>query len=513
MCVLWGSFGAIIMTRVAQRLAPVRAQSVGKAHVKVAKAAKVKKKRKRDHMGLVLALLDGITVFGGFFLAYWMCERITLFGHGGTSSVPLPLFTNLVALVTFIVCIIMFWQGVYRRDISHLKLHTSRNVMRALFMSSIVFYIPFFYLQQFTDTRELATIAVVIVPFMMLLQKTLSAAIISKHFDRPLHPKRLLIIGHDRDGSSILRKAYSSWDPGYNPVGFLSGVDEQERKEVDSESLGLSGRVPVLGHYRELRKIVEEQENGNQIEEVWINEPNIPQDDLLYILGTCQKKGIKVGVVPAIGRIPSIMVDAINVGGQMLLREKQALNRPIYDIMKRIVDLVASSMALLLLSPLFLFIGILIKLDSKGPIFFRQTRIGKNGRPFVMYKFRTMHTDSNPYQVSPGDGRDPRITRVGRFLRRTSLDEIPQLINVFKGTMSLVGPRPEMPFLVEQYTEFQRRRLAVKPGITGLWQISADRSIPIHQNLDYDLYYVDNRSLTTDLIILWRTVWTAINGI
>jgi lipopolysaccharide/colanic/teichoic acid biosynthesis glycosyltransferase len=150
---------------------------------------------------------------------------------------------------------------------------------------------------------------------------------------------------------------------------------------------------------------------------------------------------------------------------------------------------------------------------SGGPVLFVQERVGQNGKRFKIYKFRTMHADAQPYAPSPEKPTDARISLMGRFLRRTSLDEIPQLLNVIKGEMSLVGPRPEMPFIVEQYTWLQRQRLIVKPGITGLWQLSADRKFPIHENIEYDLYYIRNRKLFMDLAILLHTFIFATHGI
>lgn len=138
--------------------------------------------------------------------------------------------------------------------------------------------------------------------------------------------------------------------------------------------------------------------------------------------------------------------------------------------MKRVFDLVVSSIVLLLLSPIIGLIALSIRKDSPGPAIFRQQRAGKNGKAFTLYKFRTMYSDADPYETSPANQHDQRITRVGRFLRRTSLDEIPQFWNVLRGDMSLVGPRPEMPFIVEKYNRLQRYRLGIKPGITGLWQ-------------------------------------------
>ncbi len=162
--------------------------------------------------------------------------------------------------------------------------------------------------------------------------------------------------------------------------------------------------------------------------------------------------------------------------------------------------------------PLWLLIAFTIKLDSKGPVFFVQQRVGMNGLLFNIYKFRTMSDFVPSYQLKPASIFDVRITRVGKYLRRFSLDELPQFFNVLKGEMSLVGPRPEMPFLVELYTPLQRKRLQVKPGITGLWQVCGRRDLPIVEDIFFDLYYLQKRSLLKDLAILIRTIPAVISG-
>jgi lipopolysaccharide/colanic/teichoic acid biosynthesis glycosyltransferase len=168
---------------------------------------------------------------------------------------------------------------------------------------------------------------------------------------------------------------------------------------------------------------------------------------------------------------------------------------------------------IVLFAPVWLLIAFLIRIDSPGPVLFRQSRVGKSGKLFGLYKFRSMCADAPKYEHSPTESDDPRITRMGRFLRRSSLDEIPQLINVVKGEMSLVGPRPEMPFIVEEYSAAHRQRLRVVPGITGLWQLSADRAFHIHENIQYDLYYIRNRSFFMDFAILLHTLVFAMNGV
>lgn len=173
---------------------------------------------------------------------------------------------------------------------------------------------------------------------------------------------------------------------------------------------------------------------------------------------------------------------------------------------KPMIDFFVSLLLLILVAPILLIIALLIKLDSRGPVIFKQARIGKDGREFFIYKFRTMYVHVPNQGRSPVSEDDPRITRVGRFLRKTSLDELPQLFNILKGDMSLVGPRPEQKMIVDQYyTDYEMQRFLVKPGITGLWQISMDRTKPIHENLQYDFYYIQNVSFKLDMRIILMT--------
>jgi lipopolysaccharide/colanic/teichoic acid biosynthesis glycosyltransferase len=180
---------------------------------------------------------------------------------------------------------------------------------------------------------------------------------------------------------------------------------------------------------------------------------------------------------------------------------------------KRSCDVVGSLFLLTVLSPLFILMAIVIKLDSPGPVLFRHYRVGKGGKEFLLWKFRSMKVNVPKYAVSPQSATDGRLTRIGRLIRRLSIDEIPQLINVLKGEMSLVGPRPEMPFIVESYRAVEYVRFAVRPGITGLWQISPARAFPIHENLQYDFHYIHNQNLALDCAIILRTISAVIHGI
>ncbi len=182
-------------------------------------------------------------------------------------------------------------------------------------------------------------------------------------------------------------------------------------------------------------------------------------------------------------------------------------------VLRRIVDIAVSSCVLLLASPLLALAAIAIKLDSRGPVLYRQGRSGRAGEPFEVLKLRTMIQGAE--HVGAGlaiDAGDARVTRVGAFLRRTSIDELPNLINVLRGEMTLIGPRPTLPVQVEQYTERQRGRLAVKPGITGWAQVNGRASLPWAERIELDLYYIEHRSLALDLRILARTVAMVLGG-
>jgi len=177
-------------------------------------------------------------------------------------------------------------------------------------------------------------------------------------------------------------------------------------------------------------------------------------------------------------------------------------------IIKRLMDFWGSLFALMLISPLFLGVAVAIKLDSSGPVFFRQERAGKDGRVFKIFKFRTMVVDAETMGAGVFvEKEDSRITKVGKWLRDTSLDELPQLINVLLGEMSLVGPRPTLPYQVERYDERQRQRLLLRPGITGWAQVSGRNSLTWPEKIELDIWYVENWSLRLDIKILWQTIY------
>jgi len=181
-------------------------------------------------------------------------------------------------------------------------------------------------------------------------------------------------------------------------------------------------------------------------------------------------------------------------------------------VMRRVIDVLGAAVGVILLTPVMALIALLVKIDSAGPVIFRQMRVGKGGELFEFYKFRTMRVESDPYGFSPREETDPRVTRIGRFLRRSSLDELPQLFNVLQGDMSLVGPRPLLPWQYEKWTAHQRRRCEVKPGMTGWAQTHGRAGLTHEDKIELDIWYVDHASLILDFKIILQTIVQTIKG-
>lgn len=204
-------------------------------------------------------------------------------------------------------------------------------------------------------------------------------------------------------------------------------------------------------------------------------------------------------------------------GKQLGFEKESSMEFSLYEVIKRLIDVVCSFMGVLVLSPLFIIIAIIIKATSKGPVFFSQKRVGKNGKEFNMYKFRSMVVNAEELKEKLAAQNemsgpmfkmkdDPRITKVGKFIRKTSIDELPQLWNVLKGDMSLVGPRPSLPKEVAQFDKWMHKRLEVKPGLTCYWQVSGRNNIDFEDWMKLDIKYVDERSTWIDIKLIFKTV-------
>jgi exopolysaccharide biosynthesis polyprenyl glycosylphosphotransferase len=319
--------------------------------------------------------------------------------------------------------------------------------------------------------------------------------------------RRIVICGAGEAGRSIARKLLHAPKFHLLPVAFLDTDPEKLPKEIDC----LSGHepIPIAGSLDDVAKTLREY----NADEIWIAMPGGEQDAINAIAQATREYGAPCRFVPNLFQIPLETLAVETVGGVPLLSIKPRPQVRPMPWTKRAFDILFSIVVLAPSPILWPLIILLIKSTSRGPAFFEQERIGQGGRPFTMFKFRTMFIDAPAYAQTPRHSSDLRITPVGRWLRKLSLDELPQFWNVLKGDMSVVGPRPEMPQIVANYTSIQRQRLCVKPGITGVWQISADRKNPIHENIDYDLYYIEKQSFFMDLMIILITGFYGARGV
>ena len=310
--------------------------------------------------------------------------------------------------------------------------------------------------------------------------------------------KHAVIVGANDLGRQLHRALRRTPSPQYSIAGFVSCSDT-----APAVSEG-----PVIGTLGDIERLLDER----RVDCLFVAGESIPRELMFQLRGTCEARRIEFCYVPDLFELVTHDVRTSELDGIPLMTRRVRGRRRVYLAGKRVFDIVFSALALAVLAIPFAVLAMLVKRDSPGPVFFSHERIGRNGKRFRLFKFRTMRQGYDAYLPSPKTSDDPRVTRLGRFLRRSSIDELPQLFNILKGEMSVVGPRPEMPFIVEKYTPAHRLRLQAKPGLTGVWQISAHRGSDIHDVMDYDLYYIENQSFVLDMLIILETFFYVISG-
>ncbi len=344
---------------------------------------------------------------------------------------------------------------------------------------------------------------------LLVVQKYSTSRIIRDWSSFAAHQRRVLICGTNRETRRLFSYLLHSPHLGQIPVGFLDESGFDSRRVIYSHDYTLKHHVPVISE-----PLSQSLLRSLDVQEIFVTQ-TVSQPRMHELLALAAAAGVRVSLVGAghpnfaerstsVQMIDGLMVTTFDGDGDHPLS---------YILCKRVLDLVLSSLLILLTLPIWLIAAVMVKTTSRGPVFFRQERTGQSGRRFVMLKFRSMYVDTPKYGRSPETSNDTRITPAGRFLRRTSMDELPQLLNVLTGEMSLVGPRPEMPFITDTYTPLERRRLSVPQGLTGLWQLSGDRKFTIHEALEYDLYYIENRGIFLDFSILLHTLFFSMKGL
>jgi exopolysaccharide biosynthesis polyprenyl glycosylphosphotransferase len=391
--------------------------------------------------------------------------------------------------------------GLYDRDVKRIS-HSTLDDVPSLFHALVIGGLLLWLVAKAIEIKQLSFEEMLIFGLVALVLITTARAAVRLALRR-WSPERVLLIG-DPDGTALLgRKLATHPEYGLQPVGVLA---------PSRDTVGYEDGLAVVGQIEDFEAVVTAIKARRLI--VWSQ--CMESDDLLMLLRRCQTLGVKVSVVPAMFDLlgPSVEVDEVE--GLAVL----GINPPVLPAssraLKRAMDLSGSQIALVLFSPLLLIVALAIKLDSRGPVFFRQRRIGRGGKTFNLVKFRTMVVDAEQRRAALlAQSRDPdwllidddpRITRVGRFLRFTSLDELPQLWNVLVGDMSLVGPRPLIESEDRLVEEWGRARLDLTPGLTGLWQVLGRTSIPFKEMVKLDYLYVTNWSLWTDVQLVMRTI-------
>jgi exopolysaccharide biosynthesis polyprenyl glycosylphosphotransferase len=321
--------------------------------------------------------------------------------------------------------------------------------------------------------------------------------------------RRVLVLGTGEGGTRLAQQVCAQPGLGFALAGFLDDAPAQP-----------GFPYPLLGFLSQLRQVVQER----QITDVVVALPRADHERLNWAVSELHDLPVKVWVIPDYFSLALHRATVEEFAGIPMLDLRAPALSEYQRLTKRAFDLVVSLALLPLAFPLMTLVALAVRITSPGPIFYHARRAGENGRIFGMLKFRTMvqNADQLKHLVITQDGQgkiifnkredDPRITPIGRFLRRTSLDELPQLLNVIKGDMSLVGPRPEMPDLVEQYQPWQRKRFAVPQGMTGWWQIHGRSDKPMHLHTEEDLYYVQHYSIWLDMQIILKTIWIVLRG-
>jgi exopolysaccharide biosynthesis polyprenyl glycosylphosphotransferase len=442
----------------------------------------------------------------GLFVADSLTPLLPFFGSLGARQTPLnPLIYLLVAFLWAIAFLLL---PVYvpndRRAIDDLQAIVTAVTLATLVLAGTLF---FFYPQ----VSRLQILTFYGLNLVLLIGSRLVVRLGLKLSGRLRYaPRKVLILGAGKEGCDVGRRIAGHQWAEFELIGYL---------DDDLEPQSIIEGYPVLGKMEELDQWV----RSLGIDEVIVAIPFHAYDRFFCLMGELQDLPAKVRMVPDHIKTALFRTRVTEVAGVPMITVQKPALTPFERQIKRIFDLIVAGITLVLISPVLIMVAVAIHVDTPGPILFKQQRIGENGQLFWMYKFRSMVQDAEE-QLAHGFRStehglvlfkypdDPRVTRVGKFIRRTSLDEFPQILNVFRGEMSLVGPRPELPWVTQKYEPWQWQRLSVPQGITGWWQVNGRSDKPMHIHTEEDLFYIQNYSFLLDIQILWRTVGAVING-
>lgn len=369
-----------------------------------------------------------------------------------------------------------------------------------------------FFFQPSPFSRLLLVWALVIIVFLIALARLVRRFMLYLFYRKGIGVDWVLVVGSGETGRGVIRTLLARPDLGYRAIGYL--VDGTQENNI-----GL-GRISHLGEYADLSAVLRQHPH---IHTVFIALPGEMHQQISAAVDVCQQYNVRAQVVPDLLQLSLNRVEFINMAGIPMLGVRDVRISPLQRTLKRALDLALIAACAIPALVLTVIIAIAIKLESQGPVLYCGERVGRNGKLFKMYKFRSMVVDADAQKaklmaLNEADGPifkikdDPRLTKIGRILRRLSLDELPQLYNILLGQMSLVGPRPPLPEEVAEYKSWHRQRLSVIGGLTGLWQVSGRSDLTFDELCLLDIYYIENWSLSLDLRILLQTVPYALFG-
>ena len=457
-------------------------------------------------------LVDALCIAVSFGISYWVRYELQWIrevepAYWVPFSVYIPSVLALMAIVVFV-----YWlEGAYRSERGRTLADELYILFRGTPMGIAAMIFGVFLITPGYYSRLIFGYAGIVILVLVGTSRTIEHQIIDWRHKRGLGVERVLIVGAGEVARSLMRTIVARPGLGYKIVGFVD--DDPQKAQTDI------GRYPALGTTDDLPEVL----RSNEIHEVIITLPWVSYLKIMRVMSQCEQANTRVRIVPDLFQMAFSRVAVDNLNGIPLLGTREPVLRDWQVLFKRILDVLMASLDLLILSPLLLVIAVAIRLDSPGPVIFKQRRVGRHGAEFTCLKFRSMFCDAESKvcrlrEQNEATGplfkmrNDPRMTRVGRFLRRTSLDELPQFWNVLRGEMSVIGPRPALPSEVKEYAPWHQRRLEVPPGITGLWQVSGRSDLTFDEMVLLDVYYIENWSPFLDLRILLKTIPTVILG-
>jgi len=471
----------------------------------------------KKRFGLVglFVLSDAISISVSFFYSYLFRFYAYIIPVDPGKGIP-PLRQYAVVFPLFLAThlLIFYFQGFYRTRLQRARIDDFLAVcLNAILTIAIDVFGIMSYLYSYSQgprplfrvtfkiSHGFLAVYFIVVIFMITFLRNQIFFSMKRRYARGLNLQNVLVVGAGEMGRAVAQKVLVYKDLGFRLKGFL----DDERPV--GEKVDVNGGAAVLGRLEDLGPVLEK----GDINEVFVALDLNNYGKILETVKVANRYVVNVRLIPDLFQLLTLRANIQDLDGFPVISIDDVALRGGRSGVKRLVDIVVSSLGLVILSPVFLLVTVLIKLTSRGPVFYRQERMGLDGRRFSMIKFRTMVRDaeeeSGPVMSRPGD---PRMTGVGRFLRKLSIDEFPQLINVLKGEMSLIGPRPERPEFVKgfsgQIPNYMLRH-KVKCGITGWAQVHGLRQdTPIDKRIEYDFYYIQNWSLGLDLKIIWMTL-------